>query len=139
MLYSESVPLKTESVRGYRELLRFRSDPAAYVGDLARRSIDVWNFRAGWRNLFLVNNPELIQNVLITHDWNFIKGRGLRNSKPVLGEGLLTSEGELHRRQRRLAQPAFHSARLGHYARQIVECAADMVEESKALPSTTTG
>jgi cytochrome P450 len=132
------VPLKTESVRGYRELLRFRSDPAAYVGDLGRRSVDVWNFRAGWRNLFLVNNPELIQNILITHDWNFIKGRGLRNSRPVLGEGLLTSEGELHRRQRRIAQPAFHSARLGLYARQIVDCAADMREEWRTHPTPPT-
>jgi cytochrome P450 len=123
------VALKAEYVRGYPELLRFRRDPTAYVGDLGRRSVDVWNFRAGWRNLFLVNNPELIQNVLVTHDWNFIKGRGLRNSKPMLGEGLLTSEGELHRRQRRLAQPGFHNARLAHYCNQIVACAADMIEE----------
>jgi len=124
--------LKAEYVRGYPELLKFRRDPTAYVGDLGRRSVDVWNFRAGSRNLFLVNNPELIQNILVTHDWNFIKGRGLRNSKPMLGEGLLTSEGELHRRQRRLAQPGFHSARLAHYARQIVACAADLIEEWKS-------
>ena len=129
------MPLKTEYVRGYPELLRFRKDPTAYVGDLGRRGVDVWNFRAGWRNLFLVNNPELIQNVLVTHDWNFIKGRGLRNSKPMLGEGLLTSEGELHRRQRRLAQPGFHSSRLAHYADQIVACAADLIEEWKRAPN----
>jgi cytochrome P450 len=125
------VALKAEYVRGYPELFRFRKDPTAYVGDLGRRSVDVWNFRAGWRNLFLVNNPELIQNVLVTHDWNFIKGRALRNSKPMLGEGLLTSEGELHRRQRRLAQPGFHSARLALYCNQIVNCTADLVEEWK--------
>lgn len=132
MHYSgSSVTLKAEYVHGYPELLRFRKDPTAYVGDLGRRSVDVWNFRASWRNLFLVNHPELIQNILVTHDWNFIKGRGLRNSKPMLGEGLLTSEGELHRRQRRLAQPAFHSARLAHYAQQIVSCTADMIAEWK--------
>jgi cytochrome P450 len=127
------VPLKAEYVRGYPELLRFRRDPTAYVGDLGRRSVDVWNFRAGWRNLFLVNNPELIQNILVTHDWNFIKGRGLRNSRPMLREGLLTSEGELHRRQRRLAQPAFHNARLAHYCTQIVACTADLIERWKEL------
>jgi cytochrome P450 len=121
--------LNVESVNGYRELLRFRSDPTAYVGDLGKRSVDVWRFRVGARRLFLVNNPELIQNILVTHDWNFIKGRGLRNSKPMLGEGLLTSEGELHRRQRRMAQPAFHSARLAHYAEEIVRCAVDLRDE----------
>jgi cytochrome P450 len=125
------VALKAEYVRGYPELFRFRRDPTAYVGDLGRRSVDVWNFRAGWRNLFLVNNPELIQNILVTHDWNFVKGRVLRNSKPMLGEGLLTSEGELHRRQRRLAQPGFHSARLALYCKQIVNCTADLIEDWK--------
>jgi cytochrome P450 len=129
------VPLKVEYVRGYPELLRFRKDPTAYVGDLGRRSVDVWNFRAGWRNLFLVNNPELIQNILVTHDWNFIKGRGLRASRPMLGQGLLTSEGELHRRQRRLAQPGFHSSRLALYCHEIVRCAADLVSEWKQQPN----
>lgn len=124
--------LKVEYTSGFPELLKFRRDPTAYVGDLGRRSVDVWNFRWSWRNLFLVNNPELIQNILVTHDWNFIKGRGLRNSRPMLGEGLLTSEGELHRRQRRLAQPGFHSARLAHYADEIVACAADLIEEWKS-------
>ncbi|RZU41767.1 cytochrome P450 [Edaphobacter modestus] len=130
--------LKVEYTRGLPELLKFRKDPTAYVGDLGRRSVDVWNFRAGWRNLFLVNNPELIQNVLVTHDWNFIKGRGLRNSKPMLGEGLLTSEGELHRRQRRLAQPGFHGARLAHYCDQIVSCTSDLIEEWKHGPDFVT-
>lgn len=129
------MPLKAEYVRGYPELLRFRKDPTAYVGDLGRRSVDVWNFRVGSRNLFFVNNAELIQNILVTHDWNFIKGRGLRASRPMLGNGLLTSEGELHRRQRRLAQPAFHAARLAHYCDEIVRCAADLVSNWKQAPN----
>lgn len=61
---------------------------------------------------------------LRTHDWNFHKGRGLERSKRLLGEGLLTSEGELHRRQRRLAQPAFHAHRIANYAVTMGEYAA---------------
>lgn len=112
-----------ESVSGVKEILNFRRDPLTYIADIGRRSIDVRAIRFGTRQIFQVNHPDLIRDVLVTHDWNFVKGRGLRASKPVLGNGLLTSEGELHRRQRRLAQPAFHSTRLSGYADTMIECA----------------
>lgn len=112
---------RTESLKGLRELLKFRESPLALLQTLARRGVDVLQIAAGKRQIYFANHPSLIRDVLVTHDWNFIKGRGLRASKPLFGSGLLTSEGELHRRQRRLAQPAFHSARLVEYARVMVE------------------
>ena len=115
---------RTESASGMLELLRFRRNPIAYVGDIGRRSVDIRAISVGSRRIFVVNHPDLIRDILITHDWNFVKGPGLRSSKPVLGNGLLTSEGELHRRQRRLVQPAFHSARLASYAETMVQCTA---------------
>ncbi|HEY4049252.1 MAG TPA: cytochrome P450 [Acidobacteriaceae bacterium] len=120
---------KTDSRTGVAEFVRFRRDPIAYVTELADRQLDVRHLRFGKRHVYLVNHPDIVRDVLITHDWNFIKGRGLRSSKPVLGNGLLTSEGELHRRQRRLAQPAFHSTRLTEYARTMVDCAARMSDD----------
>jgi cytochrome P450 len=113
-----------ESKSGLSELLRFRRNPLEYVAEAGRRSVDVRCMRFGSRRIFQVNHPDLIRDVLVTHDWNFVKGQGLRASRPVLGDGLLTSEGELHRRQRRLAQPAFHSARLASYGLTMIECAA---------------
>lgn len=115
---------RTESVKGFRELLKFRKSPLALLRNLARRGVDVLEIAAGNRQMYFVNHPSLIRDVLVTHDWNFIKGPGLRAAKPLFGNGLLTSEGELHRRQRRLAQPAFHSARLAEYARSMVELGA---------------
>lgn len=112
---------RTESVKGLRELLKFRKSPLVPLRNLARSGVDVLQIVAGKRQVYFVNHPNLIRDVLVTHDWNFIKGRGLRASKPLFGNGLLTSEGELHRRQRRLAQPAFHSTRLTEYARAMVE------------------
>ncbi|MFP5233264.1 MAG: cytochrome P450 [Acidobacteriota bacterium] len=112
---------RTESLRGIREFLRFRKSPLTLLHNIASRGVDVVQITAGKRQIFFVNHPNLVRDVLVTHDWNFIKGPGLRASKPLFGSGLLTSEGELHRRQRRLAQPAFHSARLAEYAREIVE------------------
>lgn len=112
---------RTESLKGWRELFRFRESPLALLQGLTRRGVDILHVAAGRRNIYIVNHPILIRDVLVTHDWNFIKGPGLRASRPLFGHGLLTSEGELHRRQRRLAQPAFNSARLAEYARAMVE------------------
>jgi cytochrome P450 len=91
---------------------------------LARRHGDIVLFKLGPQELFFVNNPDLIRDVLVTNNRNFIKSRGLQMAKRFLGEGLLTSEGEFHRRQRRLAQPAFHRQRINQYAASMVEYAS---------------
>ena len=59
--------------------------------------------------------------MLVTHQRNFTKSRGLERAKKLLGEGLLTSEGAAHLRQRRLLQPAFHRDRIAAYADVMVE------------------
>ena len=53
---------------------------------------------------------------LVTQQRRFVRGYAYRGLKLLFGEGLLTSEGELHRRQRRIAQPAFHRERIARYA-----------------------
>ena len=63
-----------------------------------------------------INHPQYIRDVLVTHQKNFTKSRVLERAKKLLGEGLLTSEGAAHLRQRRLAQPAFHRERIAGYA-----------------------
>jgi cytochrome P450 len=114
---------------GIRRLVQLRRNRLAYIAQIGQRSVDIRCLKIGSRRIFQVNHPDLIRDVLVTHDWNFIKGQGLRASRPVLGKGLLTSEGELHRRQRRLVQPAFHNARLESYGDIMVAC-ADAVSRS---------
>ncbi len=73
--------------------------------------------RFGPRSIVLVNSPALVQEVLIDRAADFQKGPGLRIvSRPVLGDGLLTSEGDQHRRQRKLVAPAFAHQRVSKYA-----------------------
>ena len=74
--------------------------------------------------LQLLNRPDWIRDVLVTHAASFHKGRGLERAKRLLGDGLLTSEGATHLRQRRLMQPAFHHQRIKGYADVMVEHAA---------------
>jgi cytochrome P450 len=77
---------------------------------------DIAHWRIGPQNLYLFNHPDLIRDVLVTNGRNFNKSRGLERARRLLGNGLLTSEGEFHLRQRRLAQPAFHRQRIAAYA-----------------------
>src|SRR5262245_33118089 len=96
-------------------LFAFRRDPIGFLMSAAHEFGDVAHFQAGSQQYFLVNNPEYIKDVLVTHHASFKKGRGLERAKAMLGNGLLTSEGDFHHRQRRLAQPAFHRDRIARY------------------------
>lgn len=97
-----------------------RRDPLNFMTTLARDYGDVCSFRIGFERIFFVNHPDYVKDVLVGHYDNFIKGRGKQRAKHFLGEGLLLSEGELHRRQRRLAQPGFHRQRIASYAAEMV-------------------
>lgn len=107
---------------GYANLLAFRKDPLAFLAQMARHG-DIVSYRMGPRTVTFLNHPDHIKDLLVTSNRKFEKGMVLRRSKRVLGEGLLTSEGEVHLRQRRLAQPAFHRQRIGSYAESMVRYA----------------
>ncbi len=100
-------------------------DPLAFLTRVAREHGDAASFRIARARLFFFTHPELVRDVLVTRNASFMKGLALQRTKIVLGEGLLTSEGELHKRQRRLAQPAFHRERIQRYGEEMVEKAVD--------------
>jgi cytochrome P450 len=109
-------------------LPQFRKNPPVFLETTARNHGDIVHFRLGPQDIYLVSNPEWIKDILVTHQTNFTKSRFLERAKILLGEGLLTSEGEFHRRQRRLVQPAFHRDRLIGYASAMVETTAQTRE-----------
>jgi cytochrome P450 len=98
----------------------FRGDPTGFLGRLAALG-DVAYFRMGNQPAYFINDPEMIRDLLVVNAHKFIKGRALQRAKGLLGEGLLTSEGAAHLRQRRMMQPAFHRLRIAEYARSMVE------------------
>ena len=77
---------------------------------------DVVHFRLGPFHVYLLNHPDDIEQVLVTHHHRFAKGRSLSGARRLFGNGLLTSDAALHARQRRLVQPALHRARLDDYS-----------------------
>jgi len=87
----------------FQRLLSFRRNPLRFLERIHRAYGDVVHFRLGPRRFYLVAHPEHTREVLVTGHRNFIKSLALQRSRALLGEGLLTSEGEHHLRQRRLA------------------------------------
>lgn len=104
-------------------LFTFRRDPIAYLRAASQLG-DVVCLPITRQPLYLVNHPDLIKDIFVTHQKQFKKGRGLERAKKLLGDGLLTSEDPYHLRQRRLIQPAFHRQRIAAYAAQMTSCAA---------------
>ncbi len=104
-------------------LLAFTRDPLEFLMNVASSYGDIAHFSFGSQSFFVLNHPDYIKDVLVTHNGSFMKGRGLQRAKRLLGEGLLTSENPLHRRQRRLAQPAFHKSRIASYGSLMVDYA----------------
>jgi len=132
------------------DLLR-RRDPTAMLLRLARDYPRVAHFRLGTTRVYLLNHPDLITALLVTQGRATRKGRMLNKIRIVLGDGLLTSEGAFHARQRRLIQPALHRDRLGAYLDLMVSAArehgdrwhggarVDLAREMSALTLTVVG
>lgn len=91
-------------------------DPLALFQRWAAEYGDIFYYRAGWISVYFLNHPDLIEAVLVRQYQNLLKDRVIRNSRWLFGEGLLTSEGDTWKRERRLTQPAFHRERIASYA-----------------------
>jgi cytochrome P450 len=107
-----------------RALLGFRRDPIALIEGMKARHGDVVGWRVGALRFYLVAHPELAREVLVVRGREFTKSRALKRARVLLGNGLLTSEGDFHLRQRRMAQPAFHRERIAALAGEMVAISA---------------
>jgi len=109
------------SIIPFANAYRMGRDILGFLGRVQRDHGDVASFSLGRIRIWLISHPEAIRDILVNRADNFTKGPALRMAKITLGEGLLTSEGDFHKRQRRIMQPAFHARRVAEYAQTIVE------------------
>ncbi|HVP51605.1 MAG TPA: cytochrome P450 [Terriglobales bacterium] len=121
---SSAYPPGPNSRLPWGSLADFARDSTGFLLRLAQHYGDVAHFRLGKQHTYLLNHPDLIQDVLVTQATKFMKGRSLQRAKRLVGEGLVTSEGDLHQRQRKLIQPAFHREKLAEYSRVMVDYTA---------------
>jgi cytochrome P450 len=105
----------------------YARDPLTFFTKVVQKYGDFVPLRFGPVRTFALHHPDLIEQMLVTQYRNFTKGKVLRRNRTLFGNGLLVSEGEFWRRQRKLAQPAFHRDRIAAYGEVMVECAQEML------------
>jgi len=95
--------------------------PLDFFRDLKEKFGDAARFSLFNERFILFSDPALVNEVLVTKQNSFRKGKALEGARIFLGNSLLVSEGEEHTRQRRLIQPAFHRGRIAGYAEIMAE------------------
>ena len=87
----------------------------SFLEEMARTYGDIAHFKLFFDHFFMIDDADLLREVLVTRQHDFVKSRGAVVLRRFFGEGLITSEEPLHRTQRRLMQPAFNHDRVATY------------------------
>ncbi|MCF8275545.1 MAG: cytochrome P450 [Flavobacteriales bacterium] len=94
-------------------------------------------FISDFDKVVIVSDPEMVKHIMQDNNKNYVKSHGYKVLKVLLGEGLLTSEGDFWRKQRRLLQPGFHRDRLATFVQIMTEAGQELVDKWSALPIGT--
>ena len=131
------LPIVGQAIRYALDPIGLMQDAASY-GDLTTMSTKPWL-------VYLVNHPDLVRDVLVSNHQNVGRWRDPEAFKYLMGEGLVTSDGQLHLRQRRLMQPRFHRRMIEDYSSTMTQSATkhskawsdgsrvDMIQEMRDL------
>src|ERR1700733_12297123 len=108
-------------------LMQFRNDRLA-LQDLAAATGPIARVQLAHLPIYIVTDADMAHEVLVDQAGSFTKSAGLQFLKPLLGEGLLTAEGEPHKKHRKLLAPAFAPKRLDAYGEVMVEETVNQTE-----------
>ncbi len=116
-------PVAPGRLPGIGHLAALLRDPLAFMKSLLPVA-KVVRIYLGRRPMYVVNSHDLVRTMLVSKADSFTRGIIFEKAGKVLGRGLVTSEGELHKRQRRLIQPAFHQQQIEQYTTAMIDTAA---------------
>ena len=128
---TEQTPTRAPGPRGLPlvgSALPFRKDPVGFMLKAWRDYGDIVRLNIRGKTVHLVTRPEHIQHVLVSRRDNYYKGYGYHDQKLLLGEGLITSDGELWEQQHRLMQPFFTPRGVGHFTDIMFDATRRMLE-----------
>lgn len=120
-------PLKRHLIFG--TAIHMMKDPLHFLPEHRDKMPGIFRLTSSVAKLAVVNKPEWVDYVLRENNKNYVKSRGYKALKVLLGNGLLTSEGEFWLSQRRLMQPAFYKERLSAIVETMEEEAQGMIND----------
>ena len=124
--------ISANTAKQYMYYRDFLADPLGKVMGWMAEYGDVWHRMSGESHQYFIANPHIIREVLVRQANIFIKGAEYTSESGGLarfmGQGLVTSNGEFWKRQRRLVAPAFHTQRITAYADTMVQYALEQME-----------
>jgi cytochrome P450 len=97
-----------------------------FLEQTARRYGPISSFRILNRRVYMVDDPELIKEILVTRQHSFERDSGRKILQDLVGDSVITREEPQHKERRRILQPAFHREQIAHYARIMVKASEDM-------------
>jgi cytochrome P450 len=99
-------------------------DAIHHMTELFARHGDLYRFHSPARrgDMWVINHPDDVKRVLVSNHKNYTKGSGLDRVKILLGHGIMTSEGDLWKRQRYMMQPSFHRRVVTEFSKLIDAC-----------------
>lgn len=127
---------KTKPIVG--NILEFRKDSMLFFNEAHEEIGDICKLKSPFRDVTIIFKPEFVKYILQENNKIFQKSFGYDQLQKLLGNGLLTSEGDFWKRQRRLAQPAFHKERLGELVKIMGEVVLERVEKWKEYKKENT-
>ncbi len=117
-------------------LTQLRKERIAFFVKQKKEMGDIYRIKVPTRKIVVITDPEWIKYVLVDNNKNYTKSFAYDSIRLFLGNGLLTSEGEFWKRQRRLAQPAFHKEKLNLMFKNMVEQTEKCIEELEKVADT---
>lgn len=117
--------------RPIKLLSQFLRDPLQTFMNIANEYGGISYFKLGRQDVYLLNNPDYIEKVLIYDHKNFKKGKRLQAAKRSLGEGLVTSEGEEHDSQKKIIHPFFLPKKISSFGPIMSKYALEMCQSWK--------
>jgi len=115
----------------------FRTDLLGFMVRSVRQYNGISRRKVGFHYYVNITNPDYVEHVFMNRDI-YVKGRDNKNLQFLLGNGLLTSEGEFWMKQRRLMQPIFHKQRLQGFVQKIAESTTAMITDWTQRSGTLT-
>lgn len=131
-MQGKKIPKAPKSVV-LKEVRLIKDKPLVFLENMTRNYPGIVDLGMFSLNVVLISDPELIRTVLQTQQKHYVKSAIYNKLKLILGEGLVTSEGDLWKRQRKLIQPSFHKQSIYNLLGTMVNCTNDMIEEWKVI------